>query len=155
MCQRCDYKKMLAETGLDPTPNRLRVLEVIGSNPSPMGAPEIFKTLRRTADINRVTVYRILDLLAETGLAMRLSGFGRGLVYGLAPNENHPPHPHFHCRSCGALQCLQPGILPLDVREIQRTFPGEITGLDIRFSGICGNCLKTKRNRGKQRRHRQ
>lgn len=146
MCQRCNYKEMLDKTGLASTPNRQRILEVIGSNPSPIGAQEIFKTLSRTADINRVTVYRILDLLAQKGLITPLSGLSRGLVYGLAPNENHPPHPHFQCRSCGALQCLQPGSLPMDIREVQRTFPGEITDVDIRVGGICGNCLKAKQN---------
>ncbi len=115
-----------------------------------MGAQEIFETLSRTMDINRVTVYRILDLLTEKGLVIRLSGLGRGLVYGLAPNENHPPHPHFQCRSCGALQCMQPVSLNMDLREVQRTFPGEITGVDIRVSGTCGSCLKTERNRVKR-----
>lgn len=145
MCQRCNYRRMLDGMGLDATPNRLRVLEVIGSSPSPLGAQEILKTVSRTADIHRVTVYRILDLLTEKGLVSRLSGLGRGLVYGLAPNENHPLHPHFQCRSCGALQCMQPASLNMDIREVQRSFAGEITGLDIRVSGICGNCLKTER----------
>lgn len=144
MCQRCNYRGMLDGMGLGTTPNRLRVLEVIGSSPSPMGAQEIFETLSRTADINRVTVYRILDLLTEKGLVIRLSGLGRGLVYGLAPNENHPPHPHFQCKSCGALQCMQPTKINMDIREVQRTFAGEITGVDIRVSGTCGNCLKTE-----------
>lgn len=152
MCQLCNYGDILNGMGLDSTPNRLRVLEVIGGNPSPMGAQEIFETLSRTTRINRVTVYRILDLLAEKGLVIPLSGLGRGLVYGLAPSENHPSHPYFQCRSCGALQCMQPASLNLDIREVQRTFPGEITGIDIRVNGICGNCLKTKRDRVKRRR---
>ncbi|MFH1027165.1 MAG: hypothetical protein V1791_04095, partial [Pseudomonadota bacterium] len=70
---------------------------------------------------------------------------GMGLDSTLS--ENHPPHPHFQCRSCGALQCMQPASLNMDIREVQRSFSGEITGLDIRVSGICGNCLKTERSR--------
>ena len=155
MCQRCNYREMLDGMGLDSTPNRLRVLEVIGSNPAPMGAQEIFETLSRTEGINRVTVYRILDLLSEKGLVVRLSGLGRGLVYGLAPNENHPSHPHFQCRSCGVLQRMQPASLNLALREAQRSFAGEITGVDIRINGICGNCLKTERSRTKKGREPQ
>jgi Fur family transcriptional regulator, ferric uptake regulator len=150
MCQRCNYREMLDGMGLGTTPNRLRVLEMVGGNPSPMGAEEIYETLSRAEKINRVTVYRILGLLTEKGLVISLSGLGRGLVYGLAPNENHPPHPHFQCRSCGTLQCLQPASLNINIREVQRTFPGEITGVDIRVSGTCGNCLKTKRKRVKK-----
>ena len=92
--------------------------------------------------INRVTVYRILEMLVDKGLVERLSGGGRSLVYGLAPNENHPAHPHFHCKSCGALQCLQPGSLKVDLRGIERSFAGEIQSVEIRVDGICKNCLK-------------
>jgi len=127
---------------LEPLANRLRVLEVIGGNSSPLSAQDIFTTLRRTSSINRVTVYRILDTLVDKGLVERLSAGGRSLVYGLAPNENHPAHPHFHCRSCGALQCLQPGSLTVDLRGIERSFAGEIQSVEVRVDGICKNCLR-------------
>lgn len=142
MCGQCDYRLLLKSGGLEPTPSRLRVLGVIGANSAPVSAQEIFATVKRTAGINRVTVYRILDLLASKGLVEKLKGGGRSLVYGLAPNENHPAHPHFHCRSCGALQCLQPGSLNVDLRGIARSFAGEIQGVEVRVDGICENCLK-------------
>jgi len=142
MCGQCDYRLLLQSGGLEPTPNRLRVLEVIGSNSSPVSARDIFATVSRTVGINRVTVYRILELLASNGLVERLSSGGRSLVYGLAPNEHHPAHPHFHCRSCGALQCLQPGSLKVDLRGIERSFAGEIQNVEVRVDGICKNCLK-------------
>jgi Fur family ferric uptake transcriptional regulator len=142
MCQRCNYAELLDAVGLDPTPGRLRVLEVIGNNSSPVSAQDIFATVSRTAAINRVTVYRILDVLVEKGMVARLSGGGRSLVYGLAPSENHPAHPHFHCRSCGVLQCLQPGSLNVDLKGIERSFAGEITGVEVRVDGICRDCLK-------------
>ena len=142
MCQRCNYAKLFDAGGLDPTPGRMRVLEVIGNNSSPVSAQDIFTTLSRTAAINRVTVYRILDVLVAKGLVERMNGGGRSQVYGLAPNENHPAHPHFHCRSCGALQCLQPGSLKVDLRGIARSFAGEIQDVEVRVAGICKNCLK-------------
>ena len=145
MCQRCNYPELIAAHGLDPTPNRVRIMEMIGNNPSPILAQEIFTTVRRTAEINRVTVYRILDLLVERGLVARLNGGGRSRVYGIAPNENHPAHPHFHCRNCDLLQCLQPGSLKVDVEDYRRSFAGEIRGVDIRVEGICSACLKKVR----------
>jgi Fur family transcriptional regulator, ferric uptake regulator len=145
MCQHCNYPELIETHGLDPTPNRVRVMEMIGNNPSPIRAQEIFTTVRRTAEINRVTVYRILDLLVERGLVARLSGGGRSRVYGIAPNENHPAHPHFHCRNCDLLQCLQPGSLKVDVEDYQRSFAGEICGVDVRVEGICSACLKKAR----------
>jgi Fur family ferric uptake transcriptional regulator len=142
MCGQCNYRLLLQSGGLEPTLNRLRVLEVIGSNSAPVSAHDILATVSRTAGINRVTVYRILGLLASKGLVERLSGGGRSLVYGLAPNEHHPAHPHFRCRSCGALQCLQPGSLKVDLRGIERSFAGEIQGVEVRVDGICKNCLR-------------
>jgi Fur family ferric uptake transcriptional regulator len=141
MCQRCNYAELLDVAGLGPTPSRMRVLEVIGDNASPVSAQDIFATVSRRANINRVTVYRILDLLVEKGLVDRLSSGGRSLVYGMAPNHNHPAHPHFRCKACGGLQCLQPGSLKMDLRGIKRSFAGEIQGVEVRIDGICKNCL--------------
>jgi len=142
VCQHCNYGELLMSRDLEPLANRVRVLEVIGGNPSPLSAQDIYATLNRSSAINRVTVYRILEMLVDKGLVERLSGGGRSLVYGLAPNENHPAHPHFHCKSCGALQCLQPGSLKVDLRGIERSFAGEIQSVEIRVDGICQNCLK-------------
>jgi len=129
--------------GIDPTPNRMRIMEVVGSNPAPIAAQDILTTLRRSEGINRVTVYRILDLLVEKGLLERLSSGGRSLVYALSPNENHPAHPHFHCNNCGALECLQPDSISMDIQTMQRSFAGEISNIEIRINGICRNCLRT------------
>jgi Fur family ferric uptake transcriptional regulator len=145
MCYQCDYPNLLEDSELEPTPKRLQVLEVIGSNNSPLSAQQIFETLSRTANINRVTVYRILDLLVDKGLVDRMSGGGRSFVYGLAPNDNHPAHPHFYCRYCGSLECLNPESLNVDMQSMQRTFPGIIENVEVRVDGVCKNCLRTER----------
>ena len=145
MCYQCDYPNLLEDSQLEPTPKRLQVLEVIGSNNSPLSAQQIFETLSRTANINRVTVYRILDLLVAKGLVDRISGGGRSFVYGLAPNDNHPAHPHFYCRNCGSLECLNPESLNVDMQSMQRTFPGIIENVEVRVDGVCKNCLRAER----------
>ena len=142
MCRRCDYSALLEESGLGYTLNRQRVLEVIGNNNSPLSVQQIFKTMSRSANINRVTVYRILDLLVEKGLVNRISGGGRSFFYGLAPNENHPAHPHFYCKACGNLECLNPQSLSVDLQSMQRTFAGLIENVEVRVDGVCKNCLK-------------
>jgi Fur family ferric uptake transcriptional regulator len=145
MCNQCDYTNLLEGSGLEPTAKRLQVLEVIGSNNSPLSAQQIFETLSRTYTINRVTVYRILDRLVEKGLVDRINGGGRSFVYGLAPNANHPPHPHFYCKSCGNLECLNPESLNIDMAPMQRTFPGLIENVEVRVDGVCKNCLRIER----------
>lgn len=142
MCQYCNYSELLGIRGLEPTPHRLRVMEAIGNTASPIGAQEIFSMVCRKVNINRVTVYRILELLVERGLIERLSGRGRSLLYGMAPCEHHPAHPHFHCKNCGAMYCLNPFKLDVDITNIQCSFAGEIRDVEVRINGVCRNCLQ-------------
>ena len=142
MCLNCNYQEMLASADLEATPNRLRVLEMVGNNSYPLSAGDIFKTLERSSSINRVTVYRILDRLVDQGVVERLSTGGRAAYYGLAPNDNHRPHPHFYCKNCGQMDCLSPESLNIETDSIQKTFPGRIDKVEVRVDGICKNCLK-------------
>lgn len=143
MCYYCDYTDLLKTSGLGYTRHRHRVLEVIGNNTAPLSARDIYDTLNRQSPINRVTVYRILDTLVDSGLVERLSGGGRTFFYGLAPNSHHAPHPHFYCRTCGSMECLKPESLHLDSAPLKRTFPGRIDSIEVRIDGICKNCLKS------------
>ncbi|MEJ2283729.1 MAG: transcriptional repressor [Desulfobacterales bacterium] len=133
---------MLASSDLEATENRLHVLEVVGNNRFPLSAADIFSTLARSTSINRVTVYRILDLLVDHEIVERLSTGGRAAYYGLAPNEYHKAHPHFYCKSCGQMDCLNPESLSVDTNPLWKTFPGRIDKVEVRVDGICKNCIK-------------
>lgn len=127
---------------LEATPNRVHVLEVVGENSFPLSASDIYTILERSSTINRVTVYRILDLLVERGVVERISTGGRAFYYGLAPNDNHKPHPHFYCKNCGQMDCLSPESLVVDTESLWKTFPGRIDKVEVRIDGICKNCEK-------------
>jgi Fur family ferric uptake transcriptional regulator len=142
MCHQCNYDELLTSANLEPTTNRLHILEVIGNNRFPLSAGDIFKTLDRTSSINRVTVYRILDRLVDGGVVERISTGGRAFYYGLAPNDHHEPHPHFYCKHCGQMDCLNPQSLDVNTDPLLKTFPGQIDSIEIRVDGICKNCLR-------------
>ncbi|MFO7715836.1 Fur family transcriptional regulator [Desulfosarcina sp.] len=142
MCNQCNYEDLLNATDLGATDNRLHVLEVVGNNSYPLSAADIYQTLKRRCSINRVTVYRILELLVEHGLVDRISTGGRAFYYGMAPNENHHPHPHFYCKRCGQMDCLRPDSLNVDSATLWKTFPGRIDKVEVRVDGICKNCMK-------------
>ena len=142
MCHRCNYTELLASARLEATANRMRVLEVIGNNRFPLSAGDIYKTLARSTSINRVTVYRILDLLVDRGVIERISTGGRAFYYGLAPNEHHQSHPHFYCTSCGQMDCLDPESLSVETDPLWKTFPGRIEKVEVRVDGVCKNCLR-------------
>lgn len=142
MCYQCNYEHLLNSAKLKATDNRLQVLQVVGNNNYPLSADDIYKTLERGGSINRVTVYRILDLLVDHHLVDRISTGGRAFYYGLAPNRHHRPHPHFYCKECGQMDCLNPGSMSIDMALLQNTFPGQIDKVEIRVDGICKNCMK-------------
>ncbi len=142
MCEQCNYNEMLSSAGLSPTSHRIRVMEIIGNNTSPLSAQEIYDTVQRNQPINRVTVYRILDSLVQNGLVDRISG-GRASFFGLAPNDHHQSHPHFYCRQCGRMNCLNPRSISMDITSFERIFPGKIDNVEIRVDGVCKNCLRT------------
>jgi len=144
MCHQCNYVELLSAINLGPTANRVRVLEVVGNNSFPLSAADIYKTLERSSTINRVTVYRILDLLVDHGVVERISTGGRAFYYGLAPNEYHQPHPHFYCKNCGQMDCLSPKSLNVDTEPLLKTFPGRIDKVEVRIDGICKNCEKSQ-----------
>mgnify|MGYP001582032321 CR=1 FL=1 len=142
MCNQCNYKALLNASDLAVTENRLRVLEAIGNNDYPLSVGDIYRILERGPSINRVTVYRILDLLVDREVVERLSTGGRAFYYGLAPNDYHRTHPHFYCKNCGQMDCLDPESLAIETDARWKTFPGRIDKVEVRVDGICKNCMK-------------
>ncbi len=142
MCQQCNYSQLLESASLEATTNRLQVLEVIGGSHCPLSATDIYNVFDRTQAMNKVTVYRILDLLVEHNILERLSTGGRAAYYGLAPNEHHASHAHFYCNRCGQMDCLRPETFSIDSELLKKTFPGKIARVEIRVDGICKNCLR-------------
>ena len=140
MCHRCDYEGLLKHSGLGQTANRLRVLEIIGNRSHPPSAQEIIDELNKSHEVNRVTVYRILELFVEKRLVERISAGDRSFRYGLAPNANHQPHSHFYCLECREMECLSPDQFNLDTQPLARSFLGLIERVEVRFDGICEGC---------------
>lgn len=131
----------LQETGLDPTEHRLRILLAVGNTPHPSSALEILEKVRSDRDINRVTVYRILDLLVEHQVLNRLGLGEKSQRFCLreAPDDTHP---HFHCTRCDRFLCLDAQALALDHQTLD-SLALEISHVDIRLEGICPACRKS------------
>ncbi len=144
---------LLEKKGLAPTPHRVMVLDILADSPSPLSPQEIFMTLKRSHSMNRVTLYRILDLLVSHGIVERIQSGDRAFRYGLNTLSPHARHPHFYCSRCGSVQCVDTHAIPLEVEDLQKTFSGLIEKMEVRLDGICKNCLRTlgRRPRGSGR----
>ncbi len=95
--------------------------------------------------INKVTVYRILDLLVDKGVITRLCAGDRAFRYGMGDSRNHPDHAQFVCTRCGAMGCMEPGAAPEVMGSSHVSGEHVIKRVDVRFEGICGGRMQAER----------
>jgi len=94
------FRRYLREHSLPVTTQREQVAEVIFTAPGHLSAEDVERALReRGLRVGKATVYRTLDLLAESGMVSRRD-FGEGFRrYERAPGRAH--HEHLICVRCG------------------------------------------------------
>ncbi len=115
-----NVQDILTGNGLRATPHRCRVLDAITRSSRPVSAREVLDAMDTESGINRVTVYRILDVLVENQVVERISSADRSFRYGLSAHIHQRPHAHFYCMNCGNMQCLE------EVNLDQLPFGGEL-----------------------------
>lgn len=102
----------LRQKGLKVTSQRVAVLKVLLARSKPMVLSDLQDTLGHA--INRVTLYRVLNLLEKENLIRLFYSLeGQKFVEAKAahtPDYTTPPeshkHVHFQCRSCDHVFCL-------------------------------------------------
>jgi Fur family ferric uptake transcriptional regulator len=88
--------------------------------------------------IDRVTLYRVLDWLANVGLAHKAADAKAVFRFSAADsNGQHEHHIHFRCTGCGSVFCLDTPSLPPPALPSGFRFSG--MALDIR--GECPRCV--------------
>lgn len=132
-------RELLRKAGIEPTACRLRVLEAIAASPAPLQAQEILDTFPQGRAMNRVTLYRILDLLVERELVWRHSGGDRVFRYCLAGRAN-AVRCHFYCTSCREMRCLPTSRVPAEVARLEQEGALEVHTVEIRLDGVCEEC---------------
>ncbi len=132
-------REFIVRFGLDPTLNRLLVLTILLESDHPLRAKEVYAGLRQRHKLNRVTVYRILDLFAEKGVVSKISSGERSFCY-CAPFGRRPGHCHFHCTQCGKVDCIDKDLLPLDEEAVKNRLALDVRHIELRLDGVCREC---------------
>lgn len=132
--------RMLARAGIGATPLRLAVVGAMAGAGRALPAGDILALVRRLRPANRVTLYRILDLLVEKGLARRHSAGDRAQRYCLEPGTAGAPHGHAYCVRCGAMQCLPQGAGLADVAALGAGLAMDVLSVEVRIDGVCAVC---------------
>lgn len=134
---------LLEKAGIRVTPHRRAVLKTVLDAAGAVTAPDMEERLSTGEHaMNRVTLYRTLDLLTEAGVLRRTNGPGRAFQYCLGHG-----HGHFHCRKCGRTQCLETA--PLNTVLLLSGLPErvEVEQVDIRLDGLCAACRNKEAGR--------
>lgn len=119
---------------------RERILALIKKAAIPLSHSEIETLLAQDEHpVDRVTIYRVLDWLADAGLAQKAAD-GRGVFhFSVAnPDSEHARHIHLRCTGCGGMFCLDTAPPPLP--KLPRGFRFGGMSLDIR--GECPRCVR-------------
>ena len=129
---------LLRETGVRATPVREAVLGTLLDAGTPLSQKDLAATpgLER---VNKVTLYRTLEILANAGIAHRVIGIdGEWRFCSHAPEGGRCTgnHPHFLCLNCGRMACLRDQTMPrVNVPEGY-----DIEGKQLIVYGICPEC---------------
>ena len=135
-----DTKHILEQSGLAATANRELVMRALKRAGRPVTPQELLVGLDGLdARMNRVTLYRILDLLVEHGLAARHNAGERAFRYCLRAGA--PGHAHFTCTRCGNTQCLDAQGLSAGLSDFLTHLPLRVDTAELRFGGVCETCL--------------
>lgn len=143
-------REMVRQSGARVTGARVAVLAALLGARRPLSHQEVLDRLRRAqAPFDRVTLYRVLDWLAEHGLAHKLAGDDRVYRYAAGQGENgagglavHAAHGHFQCMHCHKVYCLDD--MPRLPHALSKTLPEGFVGrqLELTVRGYCAACRR-------------
>lgn len=96
---------LLARHGIQPTPQRVRVAELLFSRDQHLTAEQVIQALGRDGEhVSKATVYNALNLFAQKGLLRALAfDRDRGVF-----DSNTTPHHHIHVEGSGELIDVPP-----------------------------------------------
>jgi Fur family iron response transcriptional regulator len=122
---RCQQR--LADCGIRPTPQRVRIASLLLSAPQHLSAEQILASLRSCgARVSKATVYNTLNLFASHGLIRLLSVDGTRAWF----DSNVDAHYHFHDTSSGAL--IDVPVPEVEFSRLPPAPPGtEVAGIDL------------------------
>lgn len=122
-----DCARRLADLGIRPTAQRVRIAALLLSSPQHLSAEQIIASLKESgARVSKATVYNTLNLFAAHGLIRQLSVDGSRSWF----DSNVAAHYHFHDLDSGAL--IDVPVPEVEFSRLPPPPPGmEVDGIDL------------------------
>lgn len=126
----------LKGVSLKITPARLAAMKLFESHNKPLDAAGIINYLAEKLDIDRVTVYRILNAFTQKGLLRKIE-FGEGKArYELNKGKHH----HLICQGCDAIEDISDCGVEVVEKRINQKKNFLIKRHSLEFFGLCTKC---------------
>ena len=131
----------LKKAGLKATAPRLKILDILVSNPDQhMTAEDVYKALLESdEEIGLATVYRVLTQFEAAGLVARHRFESGQSVFELNQGEHHD---HILCVSCGRVDEFVDETIEERQRVIAKKAGYRITDHCLYLYGVCPDCQR-------------
>ena len=133
-----DPANILRTHDLKHTKQRVRVLEEIALDKAAVSQPDLEKKLGK--EIDRVTLYRILNTYEDKGILHRIMDMNGTANYAICSascteHHHHDEHVHFNCTNCFKIYCLE-----VTVPRIKMPQGFTATTVTSTAFGVCEKC---------------
>ncbi len=155
-------EQVITDAGLRPTKARIAVLNILLRSSTALSHPEILAALQGRKEMDRVTVYRVLDWLLDNTLIHKISSDDRAWKFqanmpgrhfrtasqastgsktsipGLLSNHGHA---HLHCQHCGTVLCIHElaAHIPPSIFDTY-----QVSQIEINLKGLCPACQQSE-----------
>ncbi|PIE55821.1 MAG: transcriptional repressor [Desulfobulbus propionicus] len=119
------------------TTQRQVILEELAKVKTHPTANELYDMVRkRLPRIGLGTVYRNLELMAESGMILKLEVGGTQKRFDATTNN----HYHIRCSSCGRVDDLDIPVADTLVLQAEAVTSYQVLGHHVEFTGLCHTC---------------
>ena len=144
MNAKCDSQELLKKSGLDSTELRDLVLKIFSACDRALTFKNILLKIHKFRSIDKVTLYRILDLFVTKKIFRRMVTPKGLMAFEIICDDHRPLHAHFICRDCEKIECLSDINLRSVRHSIQKKRHLDGEEIDLKLEGTCLRCRKAK-----------
>jgi len=129
------------DTDMRLTPQRQIILEELSKVKTHPTANEVYDMVRkRLPRIGLGTVYRNLDLMADSGMILKLEVGGTQKRFDATTDL----HYHIRCCRCGRVDDIEMDVFHDLEQSASNATDYQVLGHHIEFTGICKSCTESQ-----------
>lgn len=137
-----DVAAGLRSRGERMTQPRRAVVAALAGTVEHLSAEEVLAGASKAyPGVNRSTIYRALETLAELGVVQHIHSGRAATLYHLTTEAG--PHAHATCDSCGRVIDLPDDLLAPAARRLLADHGFELDPGHVALSGLCQDCVRT------------